>query len=703
MFKNFKLKAKMLMAFGGVSLITLLLGLVGFYGANKSQSAIHEIGAVRLPSVDALMTIKVASENIRGSMRTLVIPGLEKEVHDRQYSNVSNARDTYQAAWDAFEKLPRTQEENATWQQFVPAWEAWREENNKFLELSRQFDRNGISDPTDLTRRLEQFTKDHYILVNRVRDLLVNENARFDGGDDHTACNAGRYFPTFQTESQSLAATVREFATPHRHFHETAGRIKRLVADGKSAEAQSLFQTGMVAAMHEVFKQFDTMLATARESMEISEKAEAQAMGPVMQRQRAAIELLEKVVHSNRQAAIQGVERSSAQASFLKSFSLLAMVVGVLAALGLGLIIARTISRPVIEAAEISDRLSRGDLTVGIEVRSQDEVGQLLSAMKRMVEKLRGIVTDVQIAADNVASGSQELSSNSEQMSQGATEQAASAEEASSSMEQMAANIKQNADNATQTERIALKSAEDAVAGGKAVTETVMAMKQIAQKISIIEEIARQTDLLALNAAIEAARAGEHGKGFAVVASEVRKLAERSQTAAGEISRLSGTSVEVAERAGQMLNSMVPDIQKTAELVQEISAASNEQNTGAEQVNKAIQQLDQVIQQNASASEEMASTAEELSSQAEQLQDAIAFFKLDTQRTKSAGRAKAPVKAAAHKASAAPMHPHFQGMQNKSGNGNGQGHEKETTPGGIALNMGKSGNGEDLDAEFERF
>ena len=184
-------------------------------------------------------------------------------------------------------------------------------------------------------------------------------------------------------------------------------------------------------------------------------------------------------------------------------------------------------------------------------------------------------------------------------------------------------------DNAELTEKIALKSAADATESGKAVTETVGAMKEIAGKISIIEEIARQTNLLALNAAIEAARAGEHGKGFAVVASEVRKLAERSQTAAGEISQLSASSVEVAEKAGAMLAKLVPDIQKTAELVQEISAASKEQTSGADQINAAIQQLNQVIQQNAGAAEEMSSTAEELSSQAQQLQGTIAFFKVD--------------------------------------------------------------------------
>ncbi|MFZ2448101.1 MAG: methyl-accepting chemotaxis protein [Syntrophobacteraceae bacterium] len=313
------------------------------------------------------------------------------------------------------------------------------------------------------------------------------------------------------------------------------------------------------------------------------------------------------------------------------SISAIINIVGLLLAVILGAFIAiyvtRSIVNPLLKALEVSNRLSEGDLTLRIESESKDETGQLLNAMRHMVDKLREIVGEVKRAGDNVTAGSQELSSTAEELSQGSTEQAASAEEVSSSMEEMGSNIKQNADNALQTEKIAIKCAEDARKGGEAVGETVSAMKEIAGKISIIEEIARQTNLLALNAAIEAARAGEHGKGFAVVASEVRKLAERSQTAAAEISKLSTTSVDVAEKAGEMLLRIVPDIQKTADLVQEISSACNEQNSGADQINKALQQLDQVIQQNASASEEMASTSEELLSQAEQLQGIIAFFR----------------------------------------------------------------------------
>ena len=276
-----------------------------------------------------------------------------------------------------------------------------------------------------------------------------------------------------------------------------------------------------------------------------------------------------------------------------------------------------------------------GNLMVKLEARSPGD--ELMQALSAMVVKLAEVVSEVKSASDNVASGSEQMSSSASEMSQGATEQAAAAEEASSSMEEMAANIRQSADNAMQTEKIAVKSAADALTGGRAVTQTVSAMKEIAAKISIIEEIARQTNLLALNAAIEAARAGEHGKGFAVVASEVRKLAERSQKAAAEISQLSSSSVEIAEKAGSMLTSMLPDIQRTAELVQEISAASKEQDSGSDQINRAIQQLDQVIQQNASAAEQMSATAEELASQSEQLQATIGFFRVEENRSAGGG------------------------------------------------------------------
>ncbi|WP_298804541.1 methyl-accepting chemotaxis protein [uncultured Rhizobium sp.] len=302
--------------------------------------------------------------------------------------------------------------------------------------------------------------------------------------------------------------------------------------------------------------------------------------------------------------------------------------------------------------ATIADQIANGDLTV--KPKPMSEKDTLGLSLQSMVERLRGVVADALSASDNVSSGSQQLSAGSEQLSQGATEQASSAEEASASMEEMAANIKQNADNAAQTEKIARQSAKDAEISGQAVDRAVNAMRTIAEKISIVQEIARQTDLLALNAAVEAARAGEHGRGFAVVASEVRKLAERSQAAAAEISSLSGETVTVATEAGDMLSRLVPDIRKTAELVAEISAACREQDIGASQINEAIQQLDKVTQQNAGASEEMSATSEELAAQAEELQASIAFFRVEQANARKAQAVHAPVHHAASPAKPKP-------------------------------------------------
>lgn len=409
--------------------------------------------------------------------------------------------------------------------------------------------------------------------------------------------------------------------------------------------------------------------------------------------------------------------------------SLVFVAIALLTGLSIALWLSKSISRDLHRCVELANAVSLGDLSQKLEVQRKDEVGQLSSALNqmagnlqasalvaekissgdlnvqpqvrsqkdtlglslvRMVESLRSVIGNVSKASSHVSAGSEEMSATAQQLSQGASEQSASAEETSAAMEQMAASIQRNSENANQTDLLASKAARDTRESGEAVLRTVSSMREIAQKIAIIEEIARKTDLLALNAAVEAARAGEHGKGFAVVASEVRKLAERSQGAAAEISRLTASGVTIAESAGAMLTRLVPDINHTAELVQEIKATGAEQHTGASQVNKAIQQLDQVIQQNASAAEELASTAEELASQAEQLQTSIAFFKMEMPNERAAGSRSgqaAPVRSAKKETSAT----------NLSNGSRGT---------GLVIDLGHSNNGgqaDKIDREFTSY
>ncbi len=591
-----KLSTKLIGGFCVVAAIAAIIGGIGWYGASSLNHEMHEIGDVRLPSIENLLAVEREAEHITGIMRTLALPGLSRERAEQYIADLGASRERYDRAWNVYEPLPQTPEEAQLWNQFVPAWEAWRVENNRALELRREFDAAGIPDPMELRGDLESFTKDHYILVQNTLHLLGREE-HFEGGDDHTACNAGRFFAGFTTDNPELAQIVRQFDEPHRQFHQAIGRIQQAVARGDTEEAQRIYEQDMLPSMERVFGEFGTMLEVADNSNELLIRARDHLLGPVYDRSREATALLGQIVALNQEIAAEAVQNADTVAARAIFMTVAAVVVGVVAALGFGLFLATTISR----------------------------------ALKRIIDNLSS-------GAEQVTSAAGQVSETSQSLAEGASEQASSLEESSASLEEMASMTKQSADNAqsalSQSNELKVLSEK----AQEALNNTQTAMGQIKQSsddtakiIKTIDEIAFQTNLLALNAAVEAARAGEAGKGFAVVAEEVRNLAMRSAEAARTTTELIEGSQQNAQNGVDSLarvNSIFEEIDqgdaKMHQLMEEVAASSTEQSQGIDQVNTAVAQMDTVTQQNAANSEEGASAAEELSSQAEEMMRVVA-------------------------------------------------------------------------------
>ena len=590
MFKNIKLGTRLISGFIAVIIVTTIIGLVGIFSLRSVQNSNGNMKQA-LMGIENLLTINAAINSIKVSQVTLLSANCDDESRKREAANVDESRKIYKQEFDEYEALPKSPEQKKRWDEATVAVNSWKTENNKFFDLSNQFDKTAITNPIELERRFEQIRADHLGLRSSVSDLIASKK-EFQGGEDPTACALGKYLASFKSENPVLNTATKEIVAPHNTFHTAVKHIKELMKSNNSQEAIVVFNKDFRPGAEEVMKSIATMNAEANRAVGIFGEMNKQAMGPCRDCQDKFMGLLNQIIKSDGQLADDTKKKTEAIATTSSRVMVVALVFGVLLALLMGILLTRAITKPLNRAIE---SLSAG--------------------------------------SEQVAAASNQISQSSQQLAEGATEQASSLEESSSALEELAGQARGNSEKAKRATEGADLAQTTAEKANLAMAETVQTMNQIKESsgkisgiIKTIEEIAFQTNLLALNAAVEAARAGEHGKGFAVVAEEVRNLAQRSAVAAKDTAQLIETSVEQSKRgadvvgkASEAIEQILQAARAVAKDAREVTDASNEQSEGIMQINSAVAQMDQVTQQVAANAEESASASEELSAQSQQL------------------------------------------------------------------------------------